>query len=143
MFIFKIWDQAHDGQTMAIRVENVDELKQLAAICTGPDAAGNWESLEEYLAHAETASTEPIPYVRDVDVLWQHPGIALPYRYGQHRRFRVIYTGRGRLGGGFSSQGYCVLDPAWNSALQPHHQVPVSVEWHPGDDRDLIVVTRA
>ena len=140
-FDFKIWDQANDGQTMAVRVESVDELRRLADACMGPDAAYNWESLRDYLDFATGATSEPIPYVRYVDVLWRlDPEIVVPTPYSQNRRFRVTYTGRARVGGGFASQGYCVLDPAWNIALQPHHQRPVKVEWHPGSDRDLLVV---
>jgi hypothetical protein len=139
-FAFKIWDQANDGQTMAIRVENTNELRRLSRECTGPDAAGNWDSLADYLDHARTATAEPIPYVRNVDVLWTNPAIVLPNQYSQDRRFRVTYTGRVRTRGGFASQGYCVLDPAWNGALQPHHQQPITVEWYSGDLRDLVVV---
>lgn len=104
------------------------------------DAAGNWPSLDAYLTHAAAAGIEPVPYVRNVDVLWRNSQIALPYVYCQDRRFRVTYTGRQRQGGGFASQGYCVVEPAWNAALQPHHQDPLTVEWHPGAHRDLIVV---
>lgn len=139
-FSFKIWDQANDGQTMAIRVEDVAELQRLSAVCIGEDAAGNWSSLADYLSHSATAATEPIPYVRDVDVLWQDPAIGLPSNYSQTRRFRVTYTGRARVSGGFASQGYCVLDPVWNAALQPHHQQPITVEWYAGNQRDLLVV---
>lgn len=34
-FAFKVWDQANDGQTMALRVNDVDELARLAEVCTG------------------------------------------------------------------------------------------------------------
>lgn len=140
-FDFKVWDQANDGQTMAIRVEDVDELRRLADVCTGPDAAYNWDSLGAYLDFAAGATSEPIPYVRHVDVLWRlDPEIVVSAPYSQSRRFRVTYTGRVRTSGGFASQGYCVLDPSWNVALQPHHHRPVRVEWHPGSGRDLVVV---
>lgn len=125
---------------MAIRVEDLAELQRLASVCTGDDAAGNWSSLSDYLNHAAIAATEPVPYVRDVDVLWLGPPLGLPGNYCQDRRFRVTYAGRVRAGGGFASQGYCVLDPAWNVGLQPHHQVPITVEWHGGADRDLLVI---
>jgi len=141
-FAFKVWDQSNDGQTMAIRVETTDELRRLARACAGPDAAGNWSDLSEYLDHAAQATAEPAPYVRNVDVYWHDHVIALPYRHSQNRRFRVTYSGRVRSAGGFDSQGYCVVDPAWNRALQPHHQRPIVVEWHSGVDRDLIVVVR-
>ena len=140
-FAFKVWDQANDGQTMALRVSDVDELVRLATVCTGADAAGNWPSLDAYLTHAGAAEIEPAPYVRNVDLLWLNPAIALPNPYCQNRRFRVTYTGRVRQAGGFASQGYCIVDPAWNRVLQPHHQDAITVEWYPGDDRDLIVVT--
>ena len=139
-FAFKIWDQANDGQTMGVRVDSVVELDRLAGVCVGPDAAGNWGSLREYLDYSSDATLEPVPYVRDVDVLWLCSGIVLPYVYCQHRRFRVTYTGRLRAAGGFASQGYCIVDPAWNSTLQPHHQEPLAVEWHTGEGRDLMVV---
>lgn len=140
-FAFKIWDQANDGQTMAIRAANVSVLQRLSVECTGPDAAGNWENLADYLNHARVATAEPIPYVRNVDLLWASPAIALPNRYSQDRRFRVTYSGRLRGRGGFASQGYCIVDPAWNGALQPHHRQPITVEWYRGDARDLIVVS--
>lgn len=126
---------------MALRVADVDELARLATVCTGGDAAGNWASLDAYLQHAATAATEPVPYVRNVDVLWLNQAITPPGPYCQNRRFRVTYTGRARQAGGFASQGYCVVEPAWNSVLQPHHQDAISVDWYPGVDRDLIVVT--
>jgi hypothetical protein len=140
-FDFKIWDQANDGQTMAIRVDTVDELLRLSAVSTGPDIAGNWENLRDYLDHAAAAAAEPVPYVRHVDILWQlDPDVVVPSPYSQNRRFRVTYTGRVRTGGGFASQGYCVVDPMWNAALQPHHQRPIQVEWHRGENQDLLVV---
>jgi hypothetical protein len=139
-FAFKVWDQANDGQTMAIRVEDVDELERLAQVCTGPDAAGNWPSLREYLDFAAHATSEPVPFVRNVDVLWLNQQIALPSGYSQSRRFRVTYSGRVRASGGFACQGYCVVEPAWNAWLQPHHQHPIAVDWHSGIDRDLILV---
>ncbi len=138
---FKIWDQANDGATMAIRAADTGELAKLAEVCVGEDIAGSWSNLQQYLDQTAQASDPPDPYVRVVDVLWTCTRIVLPSTYSQARRFRVTYTGRRREEGGFASQGYCVLDPAWNGALQPHHQEPISVEWHAGGDRDLIVVS--
>jgi hypothetical protein len=139
-FAFKIWDQSNDGNTMAIRVSNTEELDRLATVCTGEDAAGVWSSLRNYLDAGATAQQRPEPYHRNVDILWLEPSPALPFPYCQSRGFEVTYTGEMHTGGGFSSQGYCIVAPAWNAALRPHEKQEISAEWYRGADRDLVVV---
>ena len=46
---FKIWNQGNDGNTMGIRADGMEELKQLAGSCTQPDIAGNYSSLSALL----------------------------------------------------------------------------------------------
>ena len=125
---------------MAIRAADTAELQRLSRICSGPDVDGNWQSLADYLAAASTAQAEPLPYVRLVDVLWEDARVRTPLAYSQDRRFRVTYTGRLRTRGGFSSQGYCVLDPSWEQALRPYEFLRIQVDYFAGTGRDLVVV---
>lgn len=141
MYYFKVWDQANDGQTMAIRVADVNVLAAFAAVCSGPDMAGHWGSLQDYLNAAATATQPPIPYVRPVDVLWQRAGVGVPHwSVCFDRRLRVTYAGSIRVSGGFASQGYIVVDPAWNTALQPFDKHLLQVRYCAGPGRDLLVV---
>lgn len=139
-FSFKIWDQGNAGDPMAIRVDGVAELRRLARLLTGPDAALNWPSLGDYLAYSATATGLPTPFVRRIDVLWESAAPRVPTPYCQDRMFRVTYTGRLRARGGYASQGYCYLDPAWAHDLQPFRHGGLVVDVFPGADRDLFVV---
>lgn len=141
MYSFKVWDQSNDGQTMAIRAVDVDALAELSTGCSQPDMAENWDSLQHYLDNAATASVAPIPYVRPVDVLWERAGVGVPqWSLCQDRRLRVTYSGNVRASGGFASQAYVVLDPAWNLALRPFDKEPLQVRYFAGPRRDLLVV---
>lgn len=139
-FAFKVWDQANDGGTMAIRAKNVREIARLANVCTGPSSDGAWPDLATYLTAAKQATKPPKPYRRAVDTLWLDGAIAVPLPYCPTRGFEVTYTGVVRKGGGFSSQAYCIIDPKWNASLRPHKNRPITVEWYRGKARDLIVV---
>jgi hypothetical protein len=139
-FDFKVWDQARDGHTMAVRVSDINELRRLSRLGLGPDVGGSWTSLADYLSAAAAATVEPAPYVRWIDVLWDDPRVAVPSHYSQRRRFRVTYSGRVRTRGGFSSQAYLVVDPTWEPALRAHDGLALRVDYFVGDDRDLLVV---
>lgn len=139
-FAFKIWDQGSTGDPMAIRVDGVAEVGRLARTVTGPDAGANWPSLAAYLRNSATAKSPPVPFVRLVDVLWEFAAPAMPAPYCQDRVLRVTYTGWVRKSGGFASQAYCYLDPAWAAALRPFHRTAIRVDVHPGAGRDLLVV---
>lgn len=139
-FSFKIWDQGSLGDPMAIRVSGVAELRRLAKLMNGPDAGSNWPSLASYLAFSATAKSPPTPFIRLIDVLWENSTPAMPTPFCQDRAFRVTYTGWRRRTGGFASQGYCYLDPAWAIALRPHHRQAIFVDVYPGTGRDLFVV---
>lgn len=139
-FSFKVWNQARDGATMGIRVADVDELDQLAAACTEPDMDGNWDSLQDYLDAAATATQPPIPYGRLVDVVWLLDTPFGEQRHCQNRRFKVLRTGEERASGGFPSQAYCILQPSWTADLLLCDKNPITVEYIPGDSVDVIVV---
>lgn len=139
-FSFKVWDQGSVGDPMAIRVAGVAELRRLSTILVGPDSGSNWSSLDDYLRNSATAANPPTPFVRMVDVLWESTNPPTPTPYCQDRVFRVTYTGWQRSGGGFASQGYCYLDPAWAAALKPFHKTALLVDVYPGTGRDLLVV---
>jgi hypothetical protein len=139
-FSFKIWDQGTSGDPMAIRVAGVAELRRLAKTLVGPDAGSNWSSLAGYLADSAKSASPPIPFVRMVDVLWESTNPTTPTPYCQDRVFRVTYTGWQRKAGGFASQGYCYLDPAWATVLRPFHRIAIRVDVYPGNGRDLLVV---
>lgn len=139
-FVFNIWNQGNDGQTMGIRVRNFTELRRLATACTQPDLAGRWTSLTDYLEAARSATSEPAPYVRLVQVIWLNP---LGYGTARHfpgRTFVVTYTGTMRANGGFASQGYCIVDPQGYPLLGAFHRNPIQVEYIADPSQDLIVV---
>jgi len=139
-FEFLIWNQGNDGLTMGIRVRNVAELERLAASCIQPDLGGRWTNLADYLQSSNEALTEPEPYVRTVQVVWLNP---LGYGSSQvfpGRTFVVTYTGPRRVGGGYASQGYCIVDPQGYPILSPHHQTLIRVEYIAHPSQDIIVV---
>lgn len=140
-FRFKIWNQGNDGQTMGIRVADVDELASFATACNQPDLAGLYHNLDDYLAAAAAASgSTPSPYSRLVDVVW-----LASIGYGAPRAFfgRTLvatYTGPERVTGGFASQCYCIVDAQGYPALAPHHQAIIQVQYVAGPGRDVLVV---
>ena len=140
-FEFKIWDQGHDGRTMGIRVADVAALADLPTACSGPDLAGNWSSLTDYLDAANIATgAPPVHFSRLVDVIWLSSiGYGSP-RHFPGRTFVVTYTGLERSSGGFASQGYCVIDAQGFPSLSTHDKAPLSVEYVPGIGRDVMVV---
>jgi hypothetical protein len=141
MHEFKIWDQARDGATMAIRVVDVDALENFANSCTMPDIDRNWNSLRDYLDAASIAIHEPAPYGREVDVIWGGDGLGVPqWSVCQDRRLRVIYSGRPSVTGGISSQCYIVLDPAWADALRQHNNQQLNVIYHAGNVHDTLII---
>lgn len=141
MYRFKVWDQSNDGKTMAIRVADTAELDKLRAHCTGHCMSGVWGSLSAYLVAAAKAKKPPDHFTRQVDVLWLKKGLGLlPWSICHNRTFRVLNTGNVKAKGGFASQAYVILDPAWNALLQPHHKKPIQVRYLPGPWTDLLVV---
>ena len=137
---FKIWDQGNDGNTMAIRVENMHALRRLAQSCTAQDIAGNYGNLQEYIVAASRANTPPLPYPRFVDVVWLNMTGYDEYRYFPHRTLVVTYSGNRRQNGGFASQGYCIIDPNGYPHLAAHHRSPILVEYVANTLRDALVV---
>jgi hypothetical protein len=138
-FEFFIYNHSNDGQTAAIRAHQ-DTVRQLAAACTGGDENVPGRTLTQYIVEADAAITNPESFFREVDILWQRPGPALPHRFATGRRMRVTYSGNVRAGGGIAFEGYCVVDPAWFAALLPLAPTPIQVEYITGVDRDLIIV---
>lgn len=140
-YAFKVWDQANDGKTVAVRVRDTEVLAELADAVAGSDAAAHWTSLHEYLTSAATAEDPPTPFVRVVDLLWLKEGLGVPaWSFAHDRHFRVLRTGDRRAEGGFASQGYVILPPCWTQALISHHKVPLWVRYLRGANHDLIVV---
>jgi len=140
-FAFKLWNQANDGRTMAIRVRDMRELRRIAASHRQPASDGRYESIADYLATVSSAGHRPHPYVRNVDVLWR---TSLGYgtmRYFDGRSMEVAYSGNVRARGGFAAQCYVVIDPNGFGVLGPFHLVPIHVEIIPGASRDLLTVT--
>ena len=137
---FLIWNQANDGLTMAIRAADTQSLDELGGICSEADVAGNWSNLQHYLDSASTAADRPIPFVRLVDIVWLNKRPFGKPKFFEARRFRVTYTGNARAGGGYASQGYCILPPECAAQLLPLHQHAVDVEYIPGIERDCLVV---
>jgi len=141
MYKFKVWDQANDGNTMAIRVANTAELSKLTAHCLGHCMLNAWSSLKHYLVVAAKAKVRPDHFVRQVDVLWLKKGLGLPpWTMCHNRLLRVLNTGNARKSGGFASQAYVILDPSWNAVLRPHHKQAIRARYLPGPWNDLIVV---
>jgi hypothetical protein len=117
-FRFKIWDQARDNSTIGLRVTDFPELNALATHLLAPDVYGTWTSLQAYLDASLVASSPVERYTREVDVLVQRADLGIPqWSFCQRRRLCAVYTGRERQSGGFSSQCYVILDPAWTSLL--------------------------
>lgn len=137
---FKIWDQGHDGQTIAIRLENVAELSRFARVCTGPDRHGNWPSLAAYLDNLRVASAPPLHYERLVELVWlsRHGYPAVQRIPGI--RFVVTYSGRLRRSGGYAAQGYCVFDPHGFAIFAQLLGRIVYVDYFPRARSDLLVV---
>jgi hypothetical protein len=139
-FEFHLYNQSNDGLTAAIRA-HVDVIRALAAACTGQDASGTGRTLTDYIAEADAAQVDkPDPFIRHVDVLWQHPGLNVQPVYSQGRVLRVTYSGNIKPGGGVAFQAYCMVHPQWWPLILPLHTTPVQIEYHTGTDRDLIVV---
>ncbi len=138
---FKVWNQANDNTTMAVRVSNVREVRHLSQVCAGPDMQGTWRNLAEYLAAARVAvGAPPVPYTRPVDVIWlSRLGYGTP-RLFPGRRLVATYTGPQRLHGGYATQCYCVIDPAGYGALGAHHRAALSVEYIAHSSHDVLVV---
>jgi hypothetical protein len=139
-YSFKIWNQPSTGSPMALRIRDVRELDRLSRGLPGSDALGVWDSLRDYLAATAVATAPTRPFSRFVDVLWELAVPAPPSPYIQDRVFHVLYSGGPRAAGGFASQGYCALDPAWATSLQPYHRTELIVDVYPGGGRDLFVV---
>lgn len=130
MFKFKIWNQANDNHTMAIRLINIQELYRLGSTCTGPDAQGRWHNLQHYLTSSRVSATILPPFDRIVDIHWNRRGLGVPPgTIMTQRNFHVTYTGPLRVRGGFATQGYIILDPAWTTALLPHKMKQVLVDY--------------
>lgn len=132
-------DQARQGHIVSIDFR-VAELDQLAVEMVGSDLSGLYASLRDFLNAADAAVTPPESYFRHVDVLWQHPGVATPTALATDRRFVASYNGPRRQRGGFATQGYLVLEPAWETALLPHLGMPLAVDYFAGGGHDLMVV---
>ncbi len=140
-FAFRIWNQANDGRTMAIRVRDMAELRRIAASHSQPASDRRYASIADYLATVSSARRRPHPYVRDVDVLWR---TSLGYgtaRYFDGRSLEVTYSGNVRARGGFAGQCYVVVDPNGFGVLGPFHLVPIQVDIVSGTSRDLLIVT--
>lgn len=73
MYELRVWNQANDGQTMAILVANVTELASFATCRTQPNAAGNWASLQDYLDAAAVSAYPPPPYVKYLERVMHFP----------------------------------------------------------------------
>ena len=138
---FKIWNQGNDGRTMGIRVEDVKELAALAGVCTEPDTAGTYASLQDYLDAAAVAhGATPQHYSRHVDVVWLNPIAYGGRRLFPGRRLLATYTGNERQSGGFASQCYCVVDEDGYAALAPHHKTVIEGEYIAHAQGDVIVL---
>lgn len=138
---FKIWNQGHDGRTMGIRVEDVDELAALAGVCTEPDTAQTYANLQDYLDAAAKAHGSPPPhYARHVDVVWLNPIGYGGRRFFPGRRLLATYTGPERQSGGFGSQCYCIVDANGYAALVSHHQMVIEGEYIANAQGDVIVL---
>jgi hypothetical protein len=138
---FKIWNQGHDGRTMGIRVEDINELASLATACTQPDSAGAWSNLQDYLdAVNVVVGAAPPPYTRIVDVVWLNPiGYGVP-SYFPGRTLVVTYNGNQRATGGYATQCYCIVDPLGYQRLAPHDKNPLNVEYIAHMRNDLIAI---
>jgi len=140
-FNFKIWNQGNDGQTMGIRLADVDELDEFAGVCTEPDIAGTYTNLQAYLDSAAAAhGAAPPHYSRPVDVVWLNPIGYGGRRFFPGRRLLATYTGPERQSGGFGSQCYCIVDPNGYAALAPHHQKVISGEYIANAVTDVLVL---
>ena len=139
-FKFKIWDQGHDGQTSAIRVQNVTELAIFARACTGPDRRGRWPTLLDYLAALDVASSPPEPFERTVELVWLSRLGYTTVRRFPAVRLVVTYSGRVRQSGGFAAQAYCVFDPHGFPALGLECKRSISVDYFPRIRSDLLIV---
>ncbi len=139
-FEFKVWNQGNDGQNMGIRVANANELRRFASVCTEPDLAGRWRSLQDYLNAARTATSEPTPYTRPVHIVWLNTVGYGSTRYFPGRTLVVTYTGRRRSGGGYTAQGYTIVDAQGYPLLGPHHRAPIQVEYLASAGQDVLVV---
>ena len=138
-FQFFVYNHSNDGVTVALRAHQ-DVIRLLVASCTGTDENVPGRTLADYIQDADAATTRPESFFRNVDIVWNHPTIALPTRYSTDRRFRVTYSGNVRLSGGIAFEGYCVVDPAWYGLLMPLVQTPIQVEYFTGTQRDLLMV---
>lgn len=142
MFNFKIWNQANDGTTMAIRAADVNVVAQIEPHFGRPSDDGSYTALGQYLAQLATATTPPSSYRRSVDVLWRTAVGYHSHRYFTDRILEVTYTGNHRQRGGFAAQCYVIVDPHGFQALGALHTVPITVSVFPGvGRRDLIEVT--
>jgi hypothetical protein len=139
-FNFKVWNQGNDGHTMGIRVADLPELKKFAGTCTKADLAGNWPNMKAYLSAAASASVEPVPYIRLVDVVWLNTSLMASQRYFPGRRLVATYTGPKRTTGGFASQAYCIVDPELFAQLGKYHRTKIKVEYVASASHDVLVV---
>lgn len=120
----RLEDQARQNQIVSVDFR-VAELRDLATEMTGLDLSGLYISLRHFLETADAATSPPYSFFRNVDVLWQHPTIRTPSPLACDRRFVASYNGPLRQQGGYSTQGYLVLDPAWETTLSPHLGLPI------------------
>lgn len=138
----KVWDQGHDGHTIALRVADSNELSNLAVSCTEPDLDKNYLDLSDFLQQADNTSNSPIiPYKRLVDVIWLTNLGYGSFQFFPNRIFEVTYTGIERASGGFSSQGYIVHDPEGFDSLEDHVGEVLNCDYLTSSmGRDVIIV---
>ena len=140
-YSFKIWDQSHDGKTMAVRIFDLDELRRIASSHLGRSDDGVYPSFGSFVSSAGAAASPLSPYRITIDVYW-----ATNFGYGKHRYFaqrvfEATYTGNLRISGGYAVQGYVMIDPDGFSNIGSSHLLPISVDIISGPIRDLLVVT--
>lgn len=137
----KVWDQANDGKTIGLRIADNAEISKLANYLTGSEAFDEWSSLSEFLDHLSQAQIPPERFVRLVDVLVGRSDLTLPkWSLCQTRKLSFTYSGLARKGGGYASQAYVILEPAWTQSLSSHVGVELQAQYVNGTDRDLIIL---
>jgi hypothetical protein len=141
MYDFKIWNQANDGNTMAIRAADVSVVALLGPAISRPSDDGVYPTLAHYLAVLGNANTAPPPYRRTIDVLWRTAIGYGAHRYFPRRILEVTYSGNVRQAGGFAAQCYVVVDPQGYASLGGLHLAPIAVDVFPGSNGDLLEVT--
>lgn len=148
-------DQAHTEDMTSIDFR-VSELRMLADFMHGPDVRGRYDDLRQFLRTVSQANrrrdglvqelfdtgliVRPESFLREVDVHWDHSLVSVPNPYARRRRFRACYNGKPRVRGGFSTQGYVALPTRWTRVLRPFVGRPLAIDFHPGQDHDLMIV---